>query len=131
MRSRLVLNLKTTTSQKYEAVPSRLVFKAHRLVYHLTLGSRVMKKEKNNLSILFWIRPKYARLNQVVVNGGLWLDDPDVDAITRLCNDISAVRYPSHSLEHAGFDPAEFHGVRDRICTTYGPKVDCLRQVDF
>eukprot|EP00286_Rhodomonas_abbreviata_P007093 CAMPEP_0181335434 /NCGR_PEP_ID=MMETSP1101-20121128/26829_1 /TAXON_ID=46948 /ORGANISM="Rhodomonas abbreviata, Strain Caron Lab Isolate" /LENGTH=375 /DNA_ID=CAMNT_0023445553 /DNA_START=8 /DNA_END=1135 /DNA_ORIENTATION=- len=30
---------------------------------------------------------------KVVVNAGLWLDDPDVDAITRLCNDISAVRY--------------------------------------
>lgn len=30
---------------------------------------------------------------KVVVNAGLWLDDPDVDAITRLCNDISAVEY--------------------------------------
>jgi hypothetical protein len=30
---------------------------------------------------------------RVVVNAGLWLDDPDVDAITRLCNDISAVQY--------------------------------------
>ncbi|EKX51750.1 hypothetical protein GUITHDRAFT_150797 [Guillardia theta CCMP2712] len=30
---------------------------------------------------------------KVVVNAGLWLDDPDVDAITRLCNDISAERY--------------------------------------
>ena len=30
---------------------------------------------------------------RVVVNAGLWLDDPDVDAITRLTNDISAVRY--------------------------------------
>lgn len=29
---------------------------------------------------------------QVVVNAGLWLDDPDVDAITRLCNDICATR---------------------------------------
>eukprot|EP00290_Baffinella_frigidus_P006617 CAMPEP_0180124328 /NCGR_PEP_ID=MMETSP0986-20121125/4591_1 /TAXON_ID=697907 /ORGANISM="non described non described, Strain CCMP2293" /LENGTH=370 /DNA_ID=CAMNT_0022063657 /DNA_START=35 /DNA_END=1147 /DNA_ORIENTATION=- len=41
-------------------------------------------------------RPIYKSETQsrkVVVNGGLWLDDPDVDAITRLCNDISAVRY--------------------------------------
>lgn len=30
---------------------------------------------------------------KIVVNAGLWLDDPDVDAITRLTNDISAVRY--------------------------------------
>jgi hypothetical protein len=30
---------------------------------------------------------------KVVVNAGLWLDDPDVDAITRLTNDISATRY--------------------------------------
>lgn len=30
---------------------------------------------------------------RVVVNAGLWLGDPDVDAVTRLCNDISAVRY--------------------------------------
>jgi hypothetical protein len=30
---------------------------------------------------------------RVMVNAGLWLDDPDVDAITRLCNSISATRY--------------------------------------
>uniref|UniRef100_A0A6U4M738 Uncharacterized protein n=1 Tax=Hemiselmis andersenii TaxID=464988 RepID=A0A6U4M738_HEMAN len=30
---------------------------------------------------------------RVLVNAGLWLDDPDVDAITRLCNSISAVEY--------------------------------------
>ena len=30
---------------------------------------------------------------RVVVNGGLWLDDPDVDAFTRLCNNISAIEY--------------------------------------
>ena len=28
--------------------------------------------------------------SRAVVNAGLWLDDPDVDAITRLCNDIVA-----------------------------------------
>jgi len=27
---------------------------------------------------------------RAIVNAGLWLDDPDVDAITRLCNDIVA-----------------------------------------
>ena len=30
---------------------------------------------------------------KIIVNAGLWLDDPDVDAITRLTNDISALRY--------------------------------------
>jgi len=40
------INLGTNTSQKYEAVPRRLVFKAHRLLYHANLGSRVMTKKK-------------------------------------------------------------------------------------
>jgi len=45
-----------------------------------------------------WKEPKaFCRTEKqkrkVVVNAGLWLDDPDVDAITRLTNDISAVRY--------------------------------------
>jgi hypothetical protein len=31
--------------------------------------------------------------SRAVVNAGLWLDDPDVDAITRLCNDIVATEY--------------------------------------
>jgi hypothetical protein len=51
-------------------------------------------------------RPVYRseiQTRKVVVNGGLWLDDPDVDAITRLCNSISAVRcgrtrYPPPAL---------------------------------
>ena len=30
-----------------------------------------------------------------------------------------------------GFDPAEIRGVRDQICTTEGPKVNHVRQVDF
>lgn len=30
---------------------------------------------------------------RVVCNAGLWLDDPDLDAITRLTNDICALRY--------------------------------------
>jgi len=41
-----VLNLRTTALQKCEAVPRRLVFKAHRLLYHSTLGLRVIKKKK-------------------------------------------------------------------------------------
>jgi len=39
----------------------------------------------------FYKNTKHTR--KVLVNAGLWLDDPDVDAITRLCNDISAVAY--------------------------------------
>jgi len=33
-------------SQKCEAVPKGLVFKAHRLLYHSTLGLRVIKKKR-------------------------------------------------------------------------------------
>lgn len=45
-----------------------------------------------------WKDPKPIHRNEkqkrkVIVNAGLWLDDPDVDAITRLTNDISAQRY--------------------------------------
>ena len=36
-----------------------------------------------------------------------------------------------HSVDFEGFDPADFRGVRDQICTTYGPKLNCARQVDF
>lgn len=35
--------------------------------------------------------------SRAVVNAGLWLDDPDVDAITRLCNDIVATEYTRDS----------------------------------
>jgi len=41
-----VLNLRTTTLQKCEAVPRRARIKAHRLVYHSTLGLRVIKKKR-------------------------------------------------------------------------------------
>ena len=34
--------------------------------------------------------------SRAVVNAGLWLDDPDVDAITRLCNDIVATECDNH-----------------------------------
>jgi len=36
-----------------------------------------------------------------------------------------------HSVEYSGFDPEVFRGVRDRICTTFGPTVNFVRQVDF
>ena len=56
-----VLNLGPTSSQKCEAVPRRariferpcrggLVFKAHRLLHHSTLGLRVIKKKKKKVS---------------------------------------------------------------------------------
>ena len=32
---------------------------------------------------------------------------------------------------YAGCDPAEFRRVRDQICTTQGPELNCLRQVDI
>ena len=48
----------------------------------------------------------------MVVNGGLWLDDPDVDAITRLCNDISAVRYREREREREIGCVCE----RERVC---------------
>ena len=42
-----VLNLRTTTSQNVQRFRGGLVFKAHRLVYHSTLGLIVIKKKKN------------------------------------------------------------------------------------
>jgi len=42
-RQKLVLNLRTTTSQKCAAVPRRARVKG---VYHTTLGWRVIKKKK-------------------------------------------------------------------------------------
>jgi len=47
-----LLNLRTSTSQKCESVPRRARFKAHRLVYHSTLGFRVIKKKKNHPSLI-------------------------------------------------------------------------------
>jgi hypothetical protein len=35
---------------------------------------------------------------RAIVNAGLWLDDPDVDAITRLCNDIVATECDALAL---------------------------------
>jgi len=40
-------------------------------------------------------------------------------------------RWWSHTVEFAGFVPPEFWGIRDQICTTWGPKVNCVRRVDF
>ena len=45
------LNLRTITWQKCEAVTIRLEIKAPRLIYHSTLGSRVIKKKKKILRI--------------------------------------------------------------------------------
>ena len=36
-----------------------------------------------------------------------------------------------HTVDYEGFVPFNFGGLRDQICTSYGPKVDCVRQVDF
>ena len=36
-----------------------------------------------------------------------------------------------HSVKLEDFDPAKIRGVRDQICTTKGPKVNCVRLVDF
>ena len=46
-----VINSKTTASQKCGAVRGELVCKAHILLYHSTLGSRVMKKKKK---LIYW-----------------------------------------------------------------------------
>jgi len=36
-----------------------------------------------------------------------------------------------HSVEFEGFVPPEFWGIRDQICTTQGPEVNCVMQVDL
>jgi len=36
-----------------------------------------------------------------------------------------------HSAEFEGFVASDIRGLRDQICTTFGPKVNCVRQVDF
>ena len=36
-----------------------------------------------------------------------------------------------HSVEFEGFVTSDIRGLRDQICTTFSPKVDCVRQVDF
>ena len=36
-----------------------------------------------------------------------------------------------HSEEYSLLDPTAFRGVRDQIRATFGPKVNCVRQVDF
>ncbi len=42
------------------------------------------------------VRARAAR-RRVVANAGLWLGDPDVDAVTRICNDICAVQACTHA----------------------------------
>ena len=44
------LNLRTTSSQKCEAVPRRARIKTRRLVYHSTPGTRVVKMKKKHFS---------------------------------------------------------------------------------
>jgi hypothetical protein len=41
---------------------------------------------------------------KVVVNGGLWLGDPDIDAVTRLAGPIDAVRYTRNDNFALDFD---------------------------
>ena len=36
-----------------------------------------------------------------------------------------------HAVKFQGFDTEECRGVRDQICTTQGPKLSCVSQVDF
>jgi len=43
-------------------------------------------------------------------------------AIRNKCTFLSGVR---------GFVAADIRGLRDQICSTEGPKVNCVRQVDF
>ena len=38
---------------------------------------------------------------------------------------------PIGTVGYASFVPPKIGVVRDEICTTQGPKVDCVRQVDF
>ena len=59
------------------------------------------------------------------------------DKFTDLCgnlllqNDLINTFCEVKSVEHAGFDHEKFCGVRVQFCTTSGPKLNCLRQVDF
>ena len=36
-----------------------------------------------------------------------------------------------HTMEYAGFVGSKFRALCDQICTTQGPEVNCVRQVDF
>ena len=40
-------------------------------------------------------------------------------------------RTPSHSVEFEGFVDPKTGVLRDQVCTTFGPKVNCEMQVDF
>ena len=40
------------------------------------------------------------------------------------------LKYP-HSVEYEGFNASDIRGLRDQICSAFGPKVNCVRQVDF
>ena len=57
-----VLNLRARFVQKRAAVPGGLAFKAHRFLYHSTLGIRVIKKKKlptgGEQPRLTWAQPR-------------------------------------------------------------------------
>ena len=62
------------------------------VVYHSTLGLRVMKKKKPSFNV--------------------------------------GVRH-YHTVDFASFVASDIEGLRDQLCTAYGPKVNCARQVDL
>jgi len=37
----------------------------------------------------------------------------------------------AHSVEFEGFVAPDIRSVRDQMCTTFDPKVKCVRHVDF
>ena len=39
--------------------------------------------------------------------------------------------FPYHTVKYEGLVPPKIGGVRNQICATQDPKVDCVRQVDF
>jgi len=36
-----------------------------------------------------------------------------------------------HTVEYVAFVASKFRGLLDQICTTYGPEVNCVMQLDF
>ena len=65
-------DLRTTTWQKYVAVPRSARIRAHRLAYHSTRGSKVMKKKKS-VAFRIWGGNVRGRL----LDGGLGLSFVD------------------------------------------------------
>ena len=46
-------------------------------------------------------------------------------------SNIAYARVHIHVVEFGGFDGSKFRAKRDQICTTYGPKVNSVSQLDF